>query len=194
VHGVRLGGVAPGDRVLVLGAGTIGLLCVMGARAAGAAEVAVTARHAHQAEMARRIGATRVFPAGDEGSRERAESSRDCPPDLVLETVGGRGESMNDAIRSVRPGGTVVLLGIFPSSPRCDALSLVVKEVRLLGSLTYGCRDGRADFELALEMMEANAPVVRDLVTHRFELGEIREAFETAADKARGTIKVAVTQ
>jgi threonine dehydrogenase-like Zn-dependent dehydrogenase len=193
VHGVRLGNVAGGDRVLVLGAGTIGLLCVMAARAAGAAEVAITARHPHQAEMAGRIGASRVFRASREGSRERAEWSRDGLPDVVLETVGGGGESLNDAIRSVRPGGAVVLLGIFPSSPPCDALSLVVKEVRMLGALTYGCRGGRSDFELALEMMASNAPVVRDLVTHRFELGRIREAFETAADKTRGAIKVAVT-
>jgi threonine dehydrogenase-like Zn-dependent dehydrogenase len=194
VHGVRLGGVSSGDRVLVLGAGTIGLLCIMAARAAGAAEVTITARYAHQAEMARRIGATRVFPANAEGARTRAKVSSDFPPDVALETVGGGGESLNDAILSVRPGGTVVLLGIFPSPPPCDALSLVVKEVRLVGSLTYGCRDGRSDFELALEMMASNAPLVRDLVTHRFELGEIREAFETAADKSRGTIKVAVTQ
>ena len=194
VHGVRLGGVSSGDRVLVLGAGTIGLLCVMAARTAGAAEVAITARHAHQAEMAGRIGATRVFPANAEGARTRAEVSSDFSPDVVLETVGGGGESLNHAIRSVRPGGTVVLLGIFPSPPPCDALSLVVKEVRLVGSLTYGCRDGRSDFELALEMMASNAPVVRDLVTHRFELEEIREAFETAADKTQGAIKVAVTQ
>jgi threonine dehydrogenase-like Zn-dependent dehydrogenase len=193
VHGVRLGGVASGDRVLILGAGTIGLLSVMVARAAGAAKVAITARHPHQAEMARRLGATRVFPANPEGDRARAEFFRDSPPDVVLETVGGGGETLNDAIQSVRPGGTVVLLGIFPSKPPCDALSLVVKEVRLVGSLTYGRRNGRVDFEVALRMMASNAPVVHDLVTHRFDLEAIREAFETASDKKRGAIKVAVT-
>jgi L-iditol 2-dehydrogenase len=193
VHGVRLGGVAPGDRVLVLGAGTIGLLSVMAAWAAGAAEIAITARHPHQAEMADRIGATRVFPANREGARALARSCRDRPPDVVLETVGGSGETLNDAIQLVRSGGTVVLLGIFPSRPPCDALALVVKEVRLVGALTYGRGDGRADFELALQMMASNAAAVRDLVTHRFELERIREAFETAADKKRGAIKVAVT-
>jgi len=193
VHGVRLGGVASGDRVLVLGAGTIGLLSVMAAGTAGAVEVAITARHPHQAEMARRIGATRVFPTNPEGDRARAEFLRESPPDVVLETVGGGGETLNDAIQSVRPGGTVVLLGIFPSRPPCDALSLVVKEVRLVGSLTYGRCDGRTDFEFALQMMASTAPVLRNLVTHRFTLEGIREAFETASDKKRGAIKVAVT-
>ena len=193
VHGVRLGGVGEGNRVLVLGAGTIGLLSIMAAREAGAGEISITARHGHQAEAARRMGATRVFPANPEGDRDRADFFRDSLPDVVLETAGGAGETLNDAIQSVRPGGTVVLLGIFPSQPSCDALSLVVKEVRLVGSLTYGRRDGRADFELALEMMASTAPVVRDLVTHRFELEGIQEAFETASDKKRGAIKVAVT-
>jgi (R,R)-butanediol dehydrogenase/meso-butanediol dehydrogenase/diacetyl reductase len=194
VHGVRLGSVGLGDRVLVLGAGTIGLLSVMAARAAGAAEVAVTARHEHQAEMARRVGATHVFPANPEGARARAKFTRDCPPDVVLEAAGGGGKTLNEAIESVRPGGTVVLLGIFPSQPSCNALSLVVKEVRLVGSLTYGRRGRWADFELALQMMASNATSARDLVTHRFELERIRDAFETAADKKRGAIKVAVTQ
>lgn len=194
VHGARLGRVSLGDRVLVLGAGTIGLLSVMAARAAGAAEVAITARHPHQAEMARRIGATRVFPANAEGDRERADLARDCPPDVAIETVGGGGPTLNDAIQSVRPGGTVVLLGVFMSQPPCNLLALLVKEVRLVGSLTYGRRDRWADFELALKMLASNAPVARDLVTHRFELDAIREAFETASDKKRGAIKVAVTQ
>jgi 2-desacetyl-2-hydroxyethyl bacteriochlorophyllide A dehydrogenase len=193
VHGARLGEVASGDRILVLGAGTIGLLSVMAARAAGAAEIAITARHPHQVEMADRIGATRVIPPSPEGTRALAEFAGERPPDVVFETVGGTGETLDDAIRSVRPGGTVVVLGIFPSRPRLDAVALVVKEVRLVGSLTYGRRDRWADFEVALQLLASNAPVARDLVTHRFDLERIAEAFETAADKKRGAIKVTVT-
>jgi L-iditol 2-dehydrogenase len=193
VHGVRLGNVGLGDRVLVLGAGSIGLFSVMAARAAGAAEVAVTARHAHQAEMARRMGATHVFPANPEGDRSRAQYVREHPPDVVIETVGGHGRTLDEAILSVRAGGTVVLLGIFIAPPSCNALALVVREVRLVGSLTYGRRDRRSDFELALHMLSSNPAIARDLVTHRFELDRIQQAFETACDKKQGTIKVAVT-
>ena len=193
VHGVRLGNISLGDRVLVLGAGTIGLLSVMAARAAGAAEIAITARHPHQAEMARRIGATRVFAADPQGDRQRADFTQDCPVDVVIETVGGDGQTFEDAIQSVRPGGTVVILGIFFSPPPCNALALVVKEVRLVGSITYGRGGRQADFEIALQLLASNASIARDLVTHRFALEGIREAFETASDKKRGTIKVAVT-
>jgi 2-desacetyl-2-hydroxyethyl bacteriochlorophyllide A dehydrogenase len=194
VHGVKLGNVGMGDRVLVLGAGSIGLFCAMAARAAGAGEVAITARYPQQAEMARRIGAAHVFAADADGDRKRAEYTGDCPPDVVLETVGGDGQILDEAINVVRPGGTVVILGIFVSPPKLNALSVVLKEVRLVGSITYGHRDRRADFELALGMLASNASMAHDLVTHRFEIEAIHKAFETASDKKRGTIKVAVMQ
>lgn len=192
VHGVRLGHIALGDRVLVLGAGTIGLFCVLAARAAGATQVAITARYPHQAEMARRLGATHVFGSGPEGDRERDDFTAAGPPDVVLETVGGTGETLNEAIQSVRPGGTVVVLGVFFSQPPCDALFLMLKEVRVVGSITYGRAGPRADFTIALQLLASNAAVVNDLVTHRFGLERIGEAFDAAADKRRGAIKVAV--
>ena len=66
VRGIRLGGVTLGHSVAVLGAGSIGLLAIPAALAAGAGEVFVTARHPHhQAAMARHLGATHVFPSGD---------------------------------------------------------------------------------------------------------------------------------
>lgn len=192
VHGVRLGGVALGDRVLVIGAGSIGLFAVLAARAAGAREVAVTARYPHQGEMARRLGATHVFAAGPDGERELSAFLGDCPPDVVLETVGGSGETLNDAIQAVRPGGTVVVLGVFLSRAPCDALSVMLKEVRIVGAITYGRGGRRPDFALALELLGAHAAVVSDLVTHRFGLDAVGEAFDAAVAKRRGAIKVCV--
>jgi len=194
VHGVRLGNISPGDRVLVFGAGTIGLLSIMAARTAGAAEVAITARHAHQAEMARRLGATEVFPVTPEGNSDRARWSTKLSPDVVIETLGGQGQVLNDAIESVRPGGTVVLLGVFLAPPPINALAMLIKEVRLVGSMTYGCADRRSDFEIALQMLNDHRSAACDLVTHRFELEQIRNAFETAADKKNRSIKVVVAQ
>jgi threonine dehydrogenase-like Zn-dependent dehydrogenase len=92
----------------------------------------------------------------------------------------------------VRRGGTVVLLGVFTQPPRCPALALVVKEVRLVGSLTYGRVATRADFEVAIELL-ARTPALARLITHRFVLEELQPALEVAADKSRGAIKVTVT-
>lgn len=192
VHGVRLAGVRLGDRVLVLGAGSIGLLSILAARAAGAGEVAVTARHPHQADMARRLGAARIFGTDTAGDRERAEWSADNPVDVVIETVGGSASTINDAIEAVRPAGTVAVLGIFTNPPPCAAVPLVVKEVRMVGSLTYGRSGPRTDFDVALQLLAAEESRVRALITHRFELDEAPAAFATAADKHQGAIKVTI--
>ncbi len=192
VHAVRLARVSLGDRVLILGAGAIGLLSVLAARAAGATDIAITARHAHQGAMARRLGATRVFAATPPGQGELMDFASANPVDVVVETVGGSADTLNEAIASVRPGGTVAVLGVFTTPPACAALALVLKEVRLVGSLTYGRKGSRADFDVAMGILAAHREVVRDLITHRFALGAIANAFETAADKTRGAIKVTV--
>ena len=191
VHAVRLGNVRLGDRVLVLGAGTIGLLSVAAARAAGAAEVWITARHAHQRAAAEYIGATRLFSSSDAGG-ELSGAAAEQRPDVVIETVGGNADTLNEAIHLVRPGGSVVVLGVFTAAPSLSALSLVVKEVRLIGSLTYGRAGARADFDVALQLLAAQPERFRALITHRFPLRDITRGFETAADKRSGSIKVSI--
>jgi 2-desacetyl-2-hydroxyethyl bacteriochlorophyllide A dehydrogenase len=192
VHGVRLARVALGDRVLVLGAGSIGLLSVLAARAAGAQEVAVTARYPQQAEMARRLGATHVFGSDTRGTQDLDQWSAGNRVDRVIETVGATSDTIDVAVGAVRRGGTVVLLGVFTQPPRCPALALLVKEVRLVGSLTYGRVGTRADFEVAIQLL-ARAPAVREMITHRVHLADLQAGLETAADKSRGAIKVTVT-
>src|SRR4029077_12123555 len=83
VHAVRISGLAIGQRVLILGAGTIGLMAVVAARAGGAGEVIVTARRPQQRAAALALGADRVVDPSD------ALGDVDMPIDLVIETVGG---------------------------------------------------------------------------------------------------------
>ena len=75
VHGLDRVGLQKGERVLVLGSGTVGLVTLVAARSLGAGEVIVTARHAHQAELAKRLGATRVL-AENEADAGIARSAR----------------------------------------------------------------------------------------------------------------------
>src|SRR5690606_9327645 len=121
----------------VLGAGSIGLLAVLAARDAGAGEIWITARHPHQAALATALGASRVFAADADGSAALAAASAAEPVDAVLETVGGAATTLADAVRCVRPGGTVVVLGVFTTAPALPAIELLVKEVRLVGAMTY---------------------------------------------------------
>lgn len=191
VHGVRLANLRTGDRALVLGVGTIGLLSVAAALAAGAGEVWVTARHAHQRAAAEALGATRVF-SGTNAAAELSAAANDHAIDVVIETIGGEADTLNDAIHLVRRGGAIAVLGVFTSMPACNALSLVIKEVRLVGALTYGRCGPRTDFDVALQLLAAQPERFRRLLTHSFPLTEIARAFETAADKRSGSIKVSV--
>ncbi len=191
IHGLRLARLRAGDRVLVLGAGTIGLLSVAAAAAGGAGEVWVTARYPHQAEMAKRLGASRVF-LGRDGELELDAAAQELPPDIVVETVGGTADTLSLAVQSVRRGGVVVVLGVFSQQPALNPILLIVKEVRIIGSMTYGRTMARADFEIALGLLARQPEQFRSLITHRFELAELARAFATAADKRSGAIKVSV--
>jgi 2-desacetyl-2-hydroxyethyl bacteriochlorophyllide A dehydrogenase len=192
VHATRLAGIGAGQRVLVLGAGAIGLLAVVAARAAGAADVWVTARHPHQQSAARRLGATRVFGTDARAGADRRALARDHDIDAVLETVGGVADTLADAVHCVRPGGTVIVLGVFTAPPPLPATSLLVKEVRLIGSMMYDRSGPRPDFATATDLLVAHRDAVAPLVTHRYALADVQQAFETAADKHTGAIKVSV--
>jgi len=191
VHALRLARLTLGDRVLVLGGGTIGLLAVAAAIAAGAGEVWATVRHSHQEDAAIALGATRVF-RGDDAAKELSVAARQQPIDTVIETVGGTAGTIDQAIRLVRRGGTVMVLGIFTAAATIDATSLVVKEVRLIGSMTYGRAGTRADFDRALALLRTAPERYRALITHRFPLEQIGAAFATAMDKSSGSIKVQI--
>jgi 2-desacetyl-2-hydroxyethyl bacteriochlorophyllide A dehydrogenase len=192
VHAARLAGIASGQRVLVLGAGSVGLLCTLAARAAGAAQVWVTARYPHQAALATALGAQRVFAVGADADAERHALAAEQPFDVVLETVGGTAATLADAIACVRPAGVVVMLGVFTAPPPLPATQLLVKEARLIGSMMYDRRGVPVDFAAALALLTASRQQVAPLVTHQFALGDAAAAFAAAADKRAGAVKVLV--
>jgi threonine dehydrogenase-like Zn-dependent dehydrogenase len=188
VRGIRRAGVRLGDRVLVLGSGTIGLLSLLAARAAGASQVAVTARHPHQQAAAAGFGADGVFGSADEATEQLGPSWAD----VVLETVGGRASTVKDAVHLARPGARIGLLGIFDGDTALPALDFSTKELHLVGSNCYATAGTRSDFDVAVSLLAGHLDRVRTIVTHRFALDEVNEAFRTAADKGSGSIKVSI--
>jgi len=191
VHAVRLGKIHAGDRVAVLGAGTIGLLTVAAAKAAGAADVWITARHPHQCAAAERLGASRVFSGAAAGTALRNAAAQQWV-DTVIETVGGSADTLDEAVDVVRPAGSVIVLGVFTMKPTLDALALMMKEVRIVGSMTYNQPGPQADFDVALRLLADQPQRFRSLITHRFSLDHITQGFEAAADKRSGSIKVSI--
>jgi 2-desacetyl-2-hydroxyethyl bacteriochlorophyllide A dehydrogenase len=190
VHGLRRVAFEPGQRVLVLGAGSVGLLTVLAARAMGAGEVIATARHPHQAERAEALGADRVLGESEADPVALAALGQEREIDVVVETVGGTANTLNDAGAAVRPGGAVSVLGLFMEPVSLDAVPLMMKEVTLGFSYCYEHGDGGADFADALAILDRERDAAATLVTHELPLAEVADAFRLAADRRSGAIKV----
>jgi threonine dehydrogenase-like Zn-dependent dehydrogenase len=74
-----------------------------------------------------------------------------------------------------------------------NAIAVLVREISIVGSLGYGRNGATADFEVALDLLARHGEAIRrELVTHRFPLSRIDEAFRAASDKSHGAIKVSV--
>jgi threonine dehydrogenase-like Zn-dependent dehydrogenase len=184
VRGLRLGGVTLGDCVVVIGGGTIGLISAWLARVFGAGDVVVTARHPHQRAAAERLGA-RV--ANDRGEAQGLISGG---ADRVIETVGGTATTLADATSLARPGGTIAMLGVFTGQTPLPGLEFSTKELTLVGSNCYGMGPVRSDFAEAVDLLGRHWAELEPLVTHTFSLDEVNAAFDAAADKSSGSLKV----
>ena len=192
VHALVRGGLAPGQRVLVLGAGSIGLLAIAAARAMGAGEVYAVARHPHQAELARALGAARVLGEAEAEPMALDAIGRETPIDLVVETVGGAADTFRAAGAAVRPGGTISVVGVFFAAPPFEPMPLMLKEITLAWSYCYGRAAGRVDFAEAVGILERERDALAPLVTHRVSLDRVADAFALASDRKAGAIKVSL--
>jgi 2-desacetyl-2-hydroxyethyl bacteriochlorophyllide A dehydrogenase len=174
-HAARVGGTAADTTVAVVGAGGLGLLAAVAARAQGAAEVAIEARHDHQRAAAERLG---------------VEIGADGLYDVVIEAAGTE-ESLARCTDLVAPGGAVVALGVHrtPTLP-LPWHQMFIREARLVPSLGYCAHGDRKEIEEAAELLATRPDVVETIITHRFPLAEAAEAFRVASDRTSGAIRV----
>ncbi|MDA8346441.1 MAG: zinc-binding dehydrogenase [Thermaerobacter sp.] len=179
----------PGEKVLVLGSGAIGLLTLLALRLHGeGAEVHAVARHPHQRRFALTLGASRAY--GHQGATvavQAAVGAELLRPllgqpvfsvgfDLVYDCVGSA-QSLADALRVTRPGGTLVLVGT-AGSLTVDWSFVWASELQLLGTFGYGREaGGEHTFALALrDLATPEAAPAAGLITHRYRLEEYRQA------------------
>jgi threonine dehydrogenase-like Zn-dependent dehydrogenase len=168
--------VEPGERVLVIGGGAIGLTSVAALGARGL-DVDLIARHPHQRASGELLGA---------GANLGEEYG------AVVDAAGTQ-SSLDEAVARVRPGGAVVVVATYWDPVTIDA-ALLTKEVRVVPSAMYGHtgheHGGASEFEGAATLLAARPEVVDALVHHRFGLDDAPHAFHVAGDRAAGAIKV----
>jgi threonine dehydrogenase-like Zn-dependent dehydrogenase len=172
VHSFRRAGVHPGQRVAVIGGGTIGLCAVAVGRALGC-EVGLEARHDHQRGAGERLGASEV--AGDY--------------DVVIEAAGSE-SALASAVHLAKPSAQVVIPGIYWGPVALPGLAMCLKQVSLCPTTLYGRHAGGRDVDNAAALLAATPGLAPTVVTHRFPLDAAPEAFSAAASRSAGAIKV----
>jgi threonine dehydrogenase-like Zn-dependent dehydrogenase len=194
LHAVRRGGVPDGATVLVVGAGTVGLLTLLALReAAQPGEIICIAKHPRQRDLAKRFGATDVVSPDDAlGAVRRATRAFRLHPersspfllggvDVAFECVGNA-SGLETALRATRARGRVVLSGM---PARVDLTPLWFRELELIGAYSgAGCFDDAAAIARAADLGE--------LVGASYPLSRWREAIDHALSAGKlGTVKVA---
>jgi len=180
VHAARLGEADSSDRVLVVGAGVIGLSTI-GVLAGRVDKLYACDLVPRRLEMARDFGADGAFPADDDLYARITDVTDGLGPDLVIEAVGGGAPTAQLAFDLAAKGGRVVLMGISHDEQPIKLMSIVSRELTVRGGQMYSTWGLRDEFQMAIDMAASGLVDISRLITHRFPLDEIKDAFDLSA-------------
>jgi L-iditol 2-dehydrogenase len=177
VWACRRGQVAPGSRVLITGAGPIGLLCLQAALAYGASDVVVSDVNPHRLALATALGATSVVDAS-----QADLSATGFEPDVLLE-CSGNGRATTAAIGTVARAGRVVLIGMGGDELTLPLSYVQDRELVVTGAFRYA-----NTWPTAISLVASGRVDLDSLVTGHFGLDEVEQAL-TASRRDPATVK-----
>jgi L-iditol 2-dehydrogenase len=180
LHAIALVGLRPGDAVVVLGAGPIGLLATAAARALGAGRITAVDLAPARLEFALKMGADRTVPAA-----EAAETLRDSA-DVVLDCVAVE-ETLAQGVEIITPGGRIAWVGMGAHTATLPFQQFQVKEALVTGVFRYANRFGPA-----VALLASGAVKTDLLITRRFRFPEVAEALDYARDNRQSALKTMV--
>ncbi|SLN63364.1 L-idonate 5-dehydrogenase (NAD(P)(+)) [Aquimixticola soesokkakensis] len=176
LHAVRRAGALLGKRVLVTGCGPIGLLTILSARLAGAAEIVATDLSDFTLAMARTLGADVALNTGTEPDGLAPYTSGKGTFDTLFECTGVAA-ALVPALEAMRPRGTIVQLGLGGEMP-LPMMKITAKELDLRGSFRF-----HEEFALGVQAMQQKRIDVTPLITHQVALDDAERAFLCASDR-----------
>ncbi|GCF09007.1 zinc-dependent alcohol dehydrogenase [Dictyobacter arantiisoli] len=206
----------PGDKVLIIGAGTVGLLIQQIVRAlTPQTEISVLARYPFQVERATRLGAAHIiYPHDAYVGIQRATQAKlynglfgnrtlQGGYDVIYDTIGQKNgplerSTLHHALRWIRSQGTIVVVGLRMQPIGIDLTPLWTQEINLQGSNAHGMEEWPlgsehevSTFKVASELMIQGSIAPEQLITHHFAVNNYKHALLTASDKAESrAIKV----
>ena len=199
LHAQHLSGLGINDRVAIIGAGPIGLGQLLLAKASGA-DVIISDVVPGALDLALELGADAVINNAEEDGPARAmefSNGRGC--DIVFECAGGEAmpTTLPEATRMVRRGGKVVIVGGFDGGETMIPLEwqrIQMSEIQIVPSASFAMHEIYREQAMVLDLVAKRRIDVRKLITHRFALADINQAFDTAERKSEtGAVFVALT-
>ncbi|SJN39156.1 NAD(P)-dependent alcohol dehydrogenase [Mycetocola reblochoni] len=176
IHAARKAGITAGSRVLITGAGPIGVICAQVARAFGALEVVVSDLSEVRRAQALRLGATQALDP-------RVDPIESLGVDAFIE-ASGAAPAIRQGLAALRPAGTAVLVGMGADDPALPVHLIQNKELLVTGVFRY-----TNTWPLAIALVESGAVDLDSLVTGRFALDEVEAALsESTRESSLKTI------
>ena len=190
--GAESGSVRIGDTVAVFAQGPIGLCATAGARLMGATTIIAVDTVPARMEIARKMGADHVVDFGKtDPVKEIMRLTDGRGVDVAIEALG-RQQTFEAALRVLRPGGTLSSLGVYSADLKIPlgafAAGLGDHTIR-----TTLCPGGKERMRRLMEIVASTRLDTRPLVTHRFKLDDIEQAYDLFGHQRDGVLKVAIT-
>jgi threonine dehydrogenase-like Zn-dependent dehydrogenase len=191
ISGAETGGTRVGDAVAVFAQGPIGLCATLGARLRGASLIVGIDPNAERREMAKRFGATvTINPNACNVVEELKRLTDGRGVDVAIEALG-RQETFEAALRSVRPGGVLSSLGVYSGKlvAPYEAIYAGLADQHIVTTL---CPGGKERMRRLLTMVATGRMDLTPLVTHRFDLDDLEDAYDVFSHQREGVMKVAI--
>lgn len=188
--GAESGGVRIGDSVVVFAQGPIGLCSTVGAKLMGAALVIGVDGDSNRLVMAKRMGADIVLDYREVDIVAEVKKLTGGGADVTIEALGTQG-TFENALRSLRPGGTLSSLGVYSGKLQIpyDAFSAGLGDHKIVTTL---CPGGKERMRRLMEMVRSGRVDLTPLLTHTFSLDDIGEAYQLFGERRDGVMKVAI--
>ncbi|KAK0181491.1 hypothetical protein PV327_003770 [Microctonus hyperodae] len=190
VHACKRANIGIGSKVLILGAGPIGLVSLLVAKAMGATVVAITDMVERRLILAKQLGADKVVLIDKNMKEDETvkliHNIFDGEPDKTIEATGAE-SSVRLAILATKSGGCSVLVGMGAPEVQVPLINALIREVDIRGVFRYA-----NDYADALDLVATGKVNVKPLITHNFNIKQTVDAFEAAKSISSGAIKVMI--
>ena len=188
LHAIHLADIKVGQKVLVIGAGIIGLVTAMFAKKEGASYVAISETNEARGKKAVSLGvADAWFDAKDEKFMENVMSNVEGGYDVVIDCCGN-GPAVSSALVTVRPGATVILAGVSLEQITVPSILMVMRELTVKGAIAYS----KMEFQSTIDLIASKQIDVSMFVDEIIGLDGVQKAYEKLTSGVSDAVKILV--